>query len=315
MPEHAELHLLLSMCTPLSWLERVPSYKDQQEKLSDKDLTTYGFLGYPLLQTADIIIYKAGFVPVGEDQVSHVELAREVVRRFNHIYGREQDFEKNIEAALKKMGKKTARLYDELRRSYQEQGDTSSLEKARELLASQQNISIGDSERLSGYLDGSGKAIFPEPQALLTPASKMMGLDGQKMSKSYGNTISLRENPSVVEDKVKTMPTDPARIRLTDRGDPKKCPVWNLHEVYSDDSLKKWVVEGCTNAKIGCLDCKKPLIDAVLKEQAPIRERANEYLNDPETVRGIITEGCDAARDIARETLDDVREAMGLSYS
>ncbi len=315
VPEHAELHLLLSMCTPLSWLERVPSYKDQQEKLSDKDLTTYGFLGYPLLQTADIIIYKAGFVPVGEDQVSHVELAREVVRRFNYIYGREQDFEKNIEAALKKMGKKTARLYDELRRSYQEQGDTSSLEKARELLASQQNISIGDSERLSGYLDGSGKAIFPEPQALLTPASKMMGLDGQKMSKSYGNTISLRENPSVVEDKVKTMPTDPARIRLTDRGDPKKCPVWNLHEVYSDDSLKKWVVEGCTNAKIGCLDCKKPLIDAVLKEQAPIRERANEYLNDPETVRGIITEGCDAARDIARETLDDVREAMGLSYS
>ena len=315
VPEHAELHLLLSMCTPVSWLERVPSYKDQQEKLSDKDLTTYGFLGYPLLQTADIIIYKAGFVPVGEDQVSHVELAREVVRRFNHIYGRERDFEKNIEAALKKMGKKTARLYDELRRKYQEQGDASSLEKARELLASQQNISIGDSERLSGYLDGSGKAIFPEPQALLTPASKMMGLDGQKMSKSYGNTISLRENPSVVEDKIKTMPTDPARIRLTDSGNPEKCPVWNLHQVYSDESLKKWVVEGCTNAKIGCLECKKPLIDTVLKEQEPIRERANEYLNDPETVRGIIAEGCDAARDIAKETLDEVREAMGLSYS
>ena len=315
VPEHAELHLLLSMCSPVSWLERVPSYKDQQEKLTDKDLTTYGFLGYPLLQTADIIIYKAGFVPVGEDQVSHVELAREVVRRFNHIYGRERDFEKNIEAALKKMGKKTARLYDELRRKYQEQGDASSLEKARELLASQQNISIGDSERLSGYLDGTGKAIFPEPQALLTPASKMMGLDGQKMSKSYGNTISLRENPSVVEDKIKTMPTDPARIRLTDPGSPEKCPVWNLHQVYSEDSLKKWVVEGCTNAKIGCLECKKPLIDAVLKEQKPIRERANEYLNDPETVRGIIAEGCDAARDIAKETLDDVREAMGLSYS
>ena len=314
VPEHAELHLLLSMSTPLSWLERVPSYKDQQEKLSDKDLTTYGFLGYPLLQTADIVIYKAGFVPVGEDQVSHVELAREVVRRFNHIYGRELDFEKNIETALKKMGKKTARLYDELRRNYQEQGDTTSLEKARDLLASQQNISIGDRERLSGYLGGSGKAIFPEPQALLTPASKMMGLDGQKMSKSYGNTISLRENPSVVEDKIKTMPTDPARIRLTDAGNPEKCPVWNLHQVYSEDSLKKWVVDGCTNAKIGCLDCKKPLIDTVLKEQEPIRERANEYLNDPETVRGIISEGCEAARDIARETLDDVREAMGLSY-
>jgi tryptophanyl-tRNA synthetase len=314
VPEHAELHLLLSMSTPLSWLERVPSYKDQQEKLADKDLATYGFLGYPLLQTADIVIYKAGFVPVGEDQVSHVELAREVVRRFNHIYGRERDFEKNVEAALKKMGKKTARLYNELRRNYQEQGDTLSLEKARELLASRQNISIGDRERLSGYLDGSGKAIFPEPQALLTPASKMMGLDGQKMSKSYGNTIALRENPSVVEDKIRTMPTDPARIRLTDPGDPEKCPVWNLHQVYSDDSLKKWVVDGCTNAKIGCLDCKKPLIDAVLKEQEPIRERANEYLNDPETVRGIIAEGCEVARGIARETLDDVREAMGLNY-
>jgi tryptophanyl-tRNA synthetase len=314
VPEHAELQLLLGMSTPLSWLERVPSYKDQQEKLSNKDLTTYGFLGYPLLQTADIIIYKAGHVPVGEDQVSHVELAREVVRRFNHLYGREPDFEEKVEAAVKKMGKKNARLYHELRRNYQEQGEASALEKARALLESQQNISIGDRERLSGYLDGSGKAIFPEPQALLTPASKMMGLDGQKMSKSYGNTISLRENPSVVEDKIKTMPTDPARVRLTDPGEPSKCPVWNLHEVYSDDDLKEWVVEGCTKAKIGCLDCKKPLIESVLKEQGPIRERAEEYMNDPETVRGIIADGCDAARDVARETLEEVRDAMGLIY-
>lgn len=314
VPEHAELHLLLSMSTPLSWLERVPSYKDQQEKLSNKDLTTYGFLGYPLLQTADILMYKAGFVPVGEDQVSHVELAREIVRRFNHLYGREPDFEEKVEAAIKKMGKKNARLYYDLRRSYQEQGDAQALEKARALLESQQNISIGDRERLSGYLDGLGKAIFPEPQALLTPASKMPGLDGQKMSKSYGNTISLRENPSVVEDKIRTMPTDPARVRRTDPGDPEKCPVWSLHQVYSDDDLKKWVVEGCTTAKIGCLDCKKPLIDAVLKEQGPIRERANEYLNDPETVRGIIAEGCEAARDIARETLEEVRDSMGLDY-
>lgn len=314
VPEHAELHLLLSMSTPLSWLERVPSYKDQQEKLSNKDLTTYGFLGYPLLQTSDIIIYKAGHVPVGEDQVSHVELAREVVRRFNHLYGKEHDFEAKVEAAIKKMGKKNARLYHELRRSYQEQGESQALERARALLESQQNISIGDRERLSGYLDGSGKAIFPEPQALLTPASKMMGLDGQKMSKSYGNTISLRENPSVVEEKIKKMPTDPARVRRTDPGEPGKCPVWNLHQVYSDDDLKDWVVDGCTSAKIGCLDCKKPLIDAILKEQQPIRERANEYINDPETVRGIIADGCDAARDVARETLEEVRDAMGLIY-
>jgi tryptophanyl-tRNA synthetase len=314
VPEHAELHLLLGMSTPLSWLERVPSYKDQQEKLSNKDLTTYGFLGYPLLQTADIIMYKAGYVPVGEDQVSHVELAREVVRRFNHLYGREPDFEEKVEAAVKKMGKKNARLYHELRRNYQEQGEAQALEKARALLESQQNISIGDRERLSGYLDGTGKAIFPEPKALLTPASKMMGIDGQKMSKSYGNTISLRENPNVVEEKLRTMPTDPARVRRTDPGEPSKCPVWNLHQVYSDDETKEWVVDGCTSAKIGCLDCKKPLIEAVLKEQGPIRERANEYLNDPETVRGIIADGCEAARDVARETLEEVRDSMGLIY-
>jgi tryptophanyl-tRNA synthetase len=237
-----------------------------------------------------------------------------LVRRFNHLYGREPDFEEKVEAAIKKMGKKNARLYHELRRNYQEQGDAQALEKARALLSAQQNISIGDRERLSGYLDGSGKAIFPEPKALLTPTSKMMGLDGQKMSKSYGNTISLRENPNVVEEKIRTMPTDPARVRLTDPGEPGKCPVWNLHQVYSDDDLKEWVVDGCTEAKIGCLECKKPLIDAVLKEQGPIRERANEYMNDPETVRGIIADGCEAARDIARETLEEVRDAMGLIY-
>ena len=314
VPEHAELHLLLSMCTPLSWLERVPSYKDQQEKLGNKDLTTYGFLGYPLLQTADILIYRAGNVPVGEDQVSHVELAREVARRFNFLYGRETGFEEKAEAAAKKMGKKNNRLYHQLRRSYQEQGDTMALEKARALLESQQNITIGDRERLYGYLEGGGKVIFPEPQALLTPASKMPGLDGQKMSKSYGNTISLRENPANVEEKINTMPTDPARIRRKDPGDPEKCPVWGLHKVYSDDELKNWVQGGCTSARIGCLECKRPLIDAILKEQAPIRERAREYQEDPETVKGIISDGCEAARDEARDTLEEVREAMCLNY-
>lgn len=314
VPEHAELHLLLSMSTPLSWLERVPSYKDQQEKLSNKDLTTYGFLGYPLLQTADIIIYKAGHVPVGEDQVAHVELAREIARRFNFLYGREAGFEEKAEAAAKKMGKKNNRLYHQLRTAYQEQGDALALEKAQAILEAQQNISIGDKERLFGYLDGGGKIIFPEPQALLTPASKMMGLDGQKMSKSYGNTISLRENPTAVEEKLKTMPTDPARVRLSDPGDPEKCPVWNLHQVYSDEETRKWAETGCKTAGIGCLDCKGPIIDAVLKEQQPIRERAKEYEDDPETVRGIIAEGCEAARDVARETMEEVKEAMGLVY-
>ncbi|MEE9156780.1 MAG: tryptophan--tRNA ligase [Gammaproteobacteria bacterium] len=314
VPEHAELHVLLSMITPLGWLERVPSYKEQQERLDSKDLSTYGFLGYPLLQAADILIYKAGFVPVGEDQVAHVELAREIARRFNYLYGREPGFEEKAEVAARKMGKKNARLYFDLRKRFQEKGDAAALDTAHALLDSQQSISISDKERLYGYLEGGGKAIFPEPQALLTPSSKMPGLDGQKMSKSYGNTIALRENPTSVEEKLRTMPTDPARVRRTDPGDPDKCPVWKFHEIYSNDEVKEWVKKGCTTAGIGCLECKQPLIDAVLAEQAPIRERAQEYLDDPETVEGIIAEGTEAARDVARETLDDVRQAIGLVY-
>jgi len=314
VPEHAELHLLLSMMTPISWLERVPTYKDQQEALKEKDLATYGFLGYPLLQSADILIYKAGQVPVGEDQVAHVELTREVARRFNHLYGRERDFEAKAEAAIKKMGKKNAKLYNELRRKFQEKGDHEALATAQALLESQSNITLGDRERLFGFLEGGGKIILPEPQALLTQASKMPGLDGQKMSKSYGNTIPLREDPEVVEKSLRTMPTDPARVRRTDPGDPGKCPVWPLHEVYSDDDTRKWVQEGCRSASIGCLDCKQPMIDAVLKELAPIRERAKDFIEDPKLVRNIIAEGTEAARDVARDSLEEVRAAMGLNY-
>ena len=314
VPEHAELHLLLSMITPLSWLERVPSYKDQQEKLKEKDLSTYGFLGYPLLQAADILIYKAGHVPVGEDQVAHIEMAREVARRFNFLYGREPGFEGKAEAAAKKMGKKNAKLYFDIRRTYQETGDGEALEKGRALLESQQNISIGDRERLLGYLEGGGKVILPEPHALLTPESKMPGLDGEKMSKSYGNTIGLREAPESVSQKLRTMPTDPARVRRTDVGDPRKCPVWKWHEVYSNEEVRNWAREGCVTAGIGCLDCKQPVIDAVIKEQQPIRERSQEFLSDPETVRAIIDEGCEAARSVARDTLDDVRQVMNLVY-
>ena len=314
VPEHAELHLLLSMITPLGWLERVPTYKDQQEKLKEKDLATYGFLGYPLLQSADILIYRAGLVPVGEDQVAHVEITREVARRFNHIYGREPDFEAKAEAAVKKMGKKNAKLYHDLRKRYTEQGDHEALATGRALLEAQQNITLADRERLFGYLDGAGRTILPEPQALLTPASKMPGLDGQKMSKSYNNTIALRDDPKAVEQKLRTMPTDPARVRRTDAGDPNKCPVWQLHQVYSDDAVKSWVMEGCTSAGIGCLDCKQPVVDAVLNELRPIQERVAEFSNDPERVRNILAEGSEAARSVARATLDEVRQAMGLSY-
>ncbi len=314
VPEHAELQLLLSMMTPLSWLERVPSYKDQQLKLKERDLATYGFLGYPLLQSADILIYKAGQVPVGEDQVAHVELTREVARRFNHLYGREIGFEEKAEAAAKKMGKKNAKLYRELRRRYQEDGDHEAIETARALLEDQQNITLGDRERLFGYLEGIGKIILPEPEALLTPTSKMPGLDGQKMSKSYGNTISLREDPESVDKKIRTMPTDPARVRRTDPGDPEKCPVWELHQVYSNDAIKAEVVEGCKTAGIGCLDCKKFIVDAVIEELTPMRDRAQEFTNNPDMVRGIINEGCEKARDTARLTLEEVRQVMGLTY-
>ena len=314
VPEHAELHLLLSMLTPQSWLERVPSYKEQQERLKDKDLTTYGFLGYPLLQTADIIIFKADYVPVGEDQVAHVEMAREVARRFNYLYGRDAGFEEKAQRAARKMGKKNSQMYFDLLKKYQEQGEVQSLEKARAMVEGQQNISIGDRERLVGYLEGGGKMIFPEPKVLLTEAPRMPGTDGQKMSKSYNNAIALREDAASVERKVKTMPTDPARVRRDDPGDPEKCPVWALHQIYSDESLKHWAREGCLQAKIGCLDCKKPLLDAIIKEQGPIKERAADYLEDPDAAREIINEGCETARDLARETLTEVREAMGLDY-
>jgi tryptophanyl-tRNA synthetase len=314
VPEHAELHTLLSMITPLGWLERVPTYKDQQEQLKEKDLATYGFLGYPLLQSADILIYKAGLVPVGEDQVAHVELTREIARRFNHLYGREPGFEEKAEKAAAKMGKKNARMFRELRKKYQEQGDQESLDVAHALLDSQQNISIGDRERLYGYLEGSGKIILPEPQSLLTPASKMPGLDGQKMSKSYANTIALRDKPDDITQKLRTMPTDPARVRRNDPGDPDKCPVWQFHLVYSDDDTRNWVQEGCRNAGIGCVECKQPIIDCVLKELKPIQERAREYENDLTTVRSIVDEGNEAAREVARDTLDDVRKAMGIAY-
>jgi len=315
IPAHAELHVLLSMITPLSWLERVPSYKDQQVQLKERDLSTYGFLGYPLLQSADILMYRAGLVPVGEDQVAHVELTREVARRFNHLYGREPGYEQRAEEAIKKMGKKNAKLYRELRTAYMEQGDHEALGTARALLERQKNIALGDKERLFGYLEGGGKIILPEPQAMLTHAPKMPGLDGRKMSKSYDNVISLREPPAEVEKKLRTMPTDPARVHRTDPGNPDKCPVWDFHLVYSDEEKKDWVQKGCRSAKIGCLECKQVVIDAVLAELKPIQERAAEFSRDPLTVKNIIATGNKRAQEASEATMVEVRSAIGLGYS
>lgn len=314
VPEHAELHLLMSMMTPLGWLERVPTYKDQQEKLAGKDLTTYGFLGYPLLMSADILIYRADKVPVGEDQIPHVEFTRELARRFNHMYGREPGFEDKAREAVKKLGSKKARLYEELRVRFQQNGDKEAVEQAKAVLNEIQHLSAADRERLFGYLEGTGKMILVEPGYLLTEESKMPGLDGQKMSKSYHNTITMRESEESVAKKVKSMPTDPARVRRHDPGEPAKCPVWQLHQVYSNDACKEWVQQGCRTAAIGCIECKQPVIDGILKEQVPMRERAQVYLDDPTLVKNIIADGCEKARELARETMRDVREAMGLEY-
>jgi tryptophanyl-tRNA synthetase len=314
VPEHAELFLLLSMATPLGWLERVPTYKDQQEKLNDRDLATYGFLGYPLLQAADILIYRATMVPVGEDQVPHIEMTREIARRFNHLFGSESGFEDKARDAVKKMGSRRARRFMELRTHYQEQGEVAALEHARALIDEAASLSMADRERLFGYAEGARRIILVEPDALLTEASKMPGLDGQKMSKSYNNAITLREDPESITRKIRTMPTDPARVRRTDKGEPERCPVWQLHKVYSDGPTREWVQTGCRSAGIGCLDCKQPVIDAVIRELAPMRERAQRYLEDPTLVRNIIADGCDRARELAGETMREVREAMGLPH-
>jgi tryptophanyl-tRNA synthetase len=313
VPEHAELFLLLSMATPLGWLERVPTYKDQQEKLNDRDLATYGFLGYPLLQAADILIYRATMVPVGEDQVPHVEMTREIARRFNHLFGSEPGFEDKARDAVKKLGSRRARRYTELRTLYQEKGEVDALEQARALIDEAGSLSMADRERLFGYAEGARRIILVEPEALLTEASKMPGLDGQKMSKSYNNAIALREDPESITKKIRTMPTDPARVRRTDKGEPERCPVWQLHKVYSDDATKEWVQTGCRSAGIGCLDCKQPVIDGVIRELAPMRERAQRYLEDPAAVRNIIADGCERARELAGETMREVRESMGLA--
>jgi tryptophanyl-tRNA synthetase len=318
LPEHAELFTLLAMGTPLAWLERMPTYKDQIEKLKDRDLATYGFLGYPLLQAADILIYKAGYVPVGEDQVPHVEITREVARRFNHLYGRAADFDARVAAAVAKLSKDDARYYDKQRREYQQSGTPESLAKGEAVLrraaGSVPSWTEEDGELLLGHLKGTGKTVLPEPQVLLTEVSKLPGLDGEKMSKSYGNTIFMREEPAEVERKIRTMPTDPARVRRTDPGNPLVCPVWQFHQVYSDEPTREWVMKGCTTAGIGCLECKQPVIDGILKEQAPWRERAQAYLANPKRLQWIVEAGTERARAVARETMRDVRDAMGLNY-
>jgi tryptophanyl-tRNA synthetase len=313
IPEHAELMVLLSMGTPLGWLERVPTYKDQIQQLKDRDLATYGFLGYPLLQAADILIYEATYVPVGEDQDSHVELTREVARRFNHLYGRSPRFEAEVGAALARLAPADRARYEGLRKAFVQAGDQAALAQA-EALVRAAGLDAEEVDLLLGHARGSGRTVLPEPQALHTEVTRLTGLDGQKMSKSYGNAIEMREEPAQVEAKLRRMPTDPQRVRRSDAGEPARCPVWPLHQVYSDAATQAWAAQGCRTAGIGCLDCKQPVIDAVLREQQPWRERAEAWLANPKHVHWIVEMGTERARTVARQTMKDVREAMGLSY-
>ena len=256
-------------------------------------------------------------MPVGEDQSSHVELTREVARRFNSLYGRASNFDQLVAATLTKLPKDDARYFEKQRKAYQQDGSKDALAKAEGLLQrapALRDFTSDDAELLHGHLKGSGKTILTEPQALHTEVLRLPGTDGIKMSKSYGNAVLMREDPAAVSKKIKGMVTDPARARRTDPGDPEKCPVWQFHKVYSNEATREWVVKGCKSAGIGCLECKEPVIEAIITEQQPWRERAEAYLADPKKVHWIVEMGTERARTVARQTMKDVREAMGLNY-
>jgi tryptophanyl-tRNA synthetase len=321
MPEHAELFTLLAMSTPLSWLERVPSFKEQlplRTEAAGHEPATYGFLGYPLLQAADILIYKAQWVPVGEDQSAHVELTREVARRFNQLYGRSPDARQRIVAALSKMGREAERDYERQRRAYGQTGDTLALERGLALVQQASQSTPGwspqDSEVLSGHLKGAGRSVLQEPQALHTEVLRLPGTDGQKMSKSLGNSVLMRDTPEAVQTKIRAMATDPARVRRSDPGTPERCPVWAYHRVYSSADAQATVHQACTQARVGCLECKQPVIDAIVQQQANWHERADRYLSNPKQVHWMLETGTERARALARQTLKEVRSVMGLVY-
>ena len=298
--QHAQLSLLFGMFTPLGWLERVPSYKDQQEQLREKDLATYGVLGYPLLQSADILLYKPDFVPVGADQVAHVELTREVARRFNQLYPGE--FFTSPEAAPWEMSailEKARKLAGEPKASTRTQFNAHQLYEAAQ-----------QTKKLSPF---GVREILPEPQVLLTPSPKLPGLDGRKMSKSYGNFIMLSEPEAELREKLKTMVTDPARVRRTDPGNPDVCPVFDLHKVFSSEETQAKAAEGCRTAGIGCIECKSWLADAIVERIAPIQAHRRDLEQRPQVVKDVLANGSARAIKRAQQTLDEVQHAMGLS--
>jgi tryptophanyl-tRNA synthetase len=310
LPEHAELHLLLSMVTPLSWLERVPTYKEQLENIKDHDINTYGFLGYPLLQAADILMYKPRYVPVGEDQVPHVELTREVARRFNDVFG---------EVLLRGEGEHSedAPYWDGLAASSGIGALASGALTAKDKIgAIKETFRRAPLDLRALYLNrglGTIQEIFPEPAALLTSAPRLPGTDGRKMSKSYGNAILLTDTADMVSKKLATMVTDPARKRRTDPGNPEICPVFDLHKIFSNQGTIDRVNRECRTAEIGCLDCKKLVAGHLNAFLMPIQERRKPYEQSPQKVWDILEDGTERARKVAQKTMAEVREAVNLA--
>ena len=302
VPEHAELHLLLSMVCPLDWLQRLPS-------CPPNDALTYGRLGYPLLQAADILLYRAGLVPVGGDQLAHVAFARELAQRFNQHYGCEPDFEAKAEAAMLKLGKKTGALYRRLRSAYQLEGDDEALNTARALLKEQQAITLGDRERLFGYLEGGARVLLPEPQALIGDALRLPGLDGLPMSRSADNAIFLSDSPAVVEEKIQRI-----AVVADASGESEACRVWQLRQAYAGAVSGEQIESGCRAAGGDCQTCKAALIETINAELAPLQARGAEYRDNPLLVQRILADGAERARSEARDTLVDVRQALGLNY-
>ena len=311
-PEHAELFVLLSMICPLSWLERIPSYKEavaDARATGGSDLRTYGFLGYPLLQSADILLYRAAEVPVGEDQVAHIEFAREIARRFNFLFGRGDAFDSLLAAAREKIGADAAGRLSSLRERYQSGGDEAALADGRRWIDESADIAPPEREALRGDFVGGGREILTEPAARLTATAKMPGLDGRKMSKSYGNEILLSDSSETVFAKLRRMPTDPQRVRRTDPGDPEKCPVWDFHKIFSGPEDRAEVDSGCRSAALGCVDCKRILARNIDSELDPIRARRAD-LREAEVV-AVLRDGAARARRAANDTMERVRAAVG----
>lgn len=313
IPELAELQQILGAITPLGWLERIQNYKEIIDVVDHTELSTYGLLGIPLHYSNILLGFDSRYVLEEEEKISYIELSREIARRFNHIYGREDGFEDKAHEAIQKLGEKKAELYLQLLTKFQQNGDEEAAERAIYLLEEANNLSFGDRLRLEAFLENKGRVYLNEPQ-MLPITHKLMGIDGAIMANEQNNTIALREIKSSIDEKLRAMPTDPARVRRTDSGNPSLCPVWQLHQTYSTKETKDWAEMGCVSAAIGCLECKQSVAAVIITEQQKLEKLAKPYQEDPMLINRIISDGCSKARDIVCNTLNRLKEAIDMNY-